>query len=85
MRTLLIAAAMLAVAGTAHATDPAADAAAHQFTACGVPPCKGGPPAAAEGGTSGSGPGALRTAPVDSPVATGAGGGTGSKGTGNSN
>ncbi len=38
-------------------------------TSCGKPPCA----TAAPGGTSGSGPAAVRNAPVDSPVGTGSG------------
>lgn len=40
----------------------------------------GGVPSAAAGGTGGSGPAALRTAPVDSPVGTGAGSSSGGSG-----
>jgi hypothetical protein len=44
------------------------------YSSCGVPPCVEGTPPAAPGGGSGSGPAALRTSPLDSPVGTGAGG-----------
>jgi len=81
MKTLLIAAALFAastaVSGIARAQ--AADPSPNSYTNCGVPPCKAGVPTAAEGGAAGSGPGDLRTKNVESPVATGAGGGSGGK------
>ena len=53
------------------------------LTSCNVPPrnttgaaAAQGTPTAAPGGTVGTGAAALRTGPSDSPVATGAGGGT---------
>ncbi len=52
------------------------------YNSCATPPCQTGTPPAAPGGTIGQGPTQLQQAPVNSPVATGAGGGpSGSKGT----
>ena len=56
-----------------------------EYSGCAVPPCVSGVPTAAPGGESGSGPAALRTTPSDSPVATGAGGASGAKGSGGQN
>lgn len=77
-KTLIVMSALIVsgIAGVANAQAPAP-----QVQSCPVTPCtaSGIPPAAA-GGEPGSAPAALRTEPQDSPVATGAGGGSGSKG-----
>lgn len=81
-KTLIVMSALIVsgIAGVANAQTPAP-----HIQPCPVTPCTGsGVPTAAPGGEPGSGPAALRSEPMNSPVATGAGSssGKGSNGSG---
>jgi len=73
-KTLIVMSALVVsgIAGVASAQTPAP-----QVQSCPVTPCSAsGVPPAAAGGEPGSGPAALRSQPMNSPVATGAGSNT---------